>query len=378
MQPCQENNRSFFGKLQEAEGLDLRDARGKRHDLAVILMGVLLAILCNRDGNMSSIHRHMKKHYKRLMFALNLEVKSVVSRAQLPRVLEKVSVSVVDNLIFENYGTRLNAEQKQWFSTDGKDLKGSIETGAKRGEAIVQAVRHEGLEIQCQTYYSGRKESEVTAVRELLKSSGLCKEKVSLDALHCKPKTLGLIEESGGIYLVGLKNNQKELLNQVKDSIGSLPLIYQSESVEKGHGRIETRNYQVIDIQRMENHERWESCDIKSLVKVSRDVLEIKSEKRSIETSYYISNQSEDVASLCAAVRGHWSVETNNHIRDVTLKEDKLRSKNKNVNRVLAGLRSLVLQILKKTKCLNKRDQIEEFADDFDLLLNTIKTFNFL
>ena len=36
MQPCQENNRSFFEKLQSAEGLDLRDNRGKKHDLAVI------------------------------------------------------------------------------------------------------------------------------------------------------------------------------------------------------------------------------------------------------------------------------------------------------------------------------------------------------
>lgn len=32
MQPCQEDSRSFFEKLQKAEGLDLRDNLGKRHD----------------------------------------------------------------------------------------------------------------------------------------------------------------------------------------------------------------------------------------------------------------------------------------------------------------------------------------------------------
>lgn len=47
MLPCQEDNRSFFEKLQKAEGLDLRDSRGKRHDLAVILVGVTIAILSN-------------------------------------------------------------------------------------------------------------------------------------------------------------------------------------------------------------------------------------------------------------------------------------------------------------------------------------------
>ncbi len=36
MPPCQEDSRSFFEKLQNAEGLDLRDNRGKRHDLAVV------------------------------------------------------------------------------------------------------------------------------------------------------------------------------------------------------------------------------------------------------------------------------------------------------------------------------------------------------
>ena len=45
MQPCWEESRSLFEKLQQAEGLDLRDNRGKRHELAVVLVGVTLALL---------------------------------------------------------------------------------------------------------------------------------------------------------------------------------------------------------------------------------------------------------------------------------------------------------------------------------------------
>jgi predicted transposase YbfD/YdcC len=242
-------------------------------------------------------------------------------------VLEKVEVSVFDRLVFESYGIRLNPDQKKWFSIDGKEKKGSIETGAKRGEAVLCAVSHESMEVQGQNYYSGRKGSEVIAVRELLHSGGLCKEKVSLDALHCKPKTLSLIAQSGGVYLVGLKENQKELLNDVKEAIETLPVLYQNESVEKGHGRIEYRSYQVFDISALEKAKRWKSCEINRVVKVRREREEIKVEKKSYETSYYISNQSEEFCELCIAIRKHWSVETNNHIRDVTLKEDKLRSK---------------------------------------------------
>lgn len=54
MQPCQENSRSFFQKVQSAEILDLRDNRGKRHDLAVVSVDVKLVVLNNRNG------RHIK------------------------------------------------------------------------------------------------------------------------------------------------------------------------------------------------------------------------------------------------------------------------------------------------------------------------------
>ena len=48
MLPCQENSKSFFRILQNADGLDLRDNRGKKHDLAVVLVGVTIAVLSNQ------------------------------------------------------------------------------------------------------------------------------------------------------------------------------------------------------------------------------------------------------------------------------------------------------------------------------------------
>jgi len=198
MQPCLENNTSFFAKLQHAEGLDLRDNRGKRHDLAVVLIGVGLALLSNRDGSLSSVHRHLQKRYGQLMAVLGLKPSKAVSRSQLPIILEKVSVAVFDRLLFETYGLKLSEEQRKWFAVDGKELRGSIHSGAKRGEAVVQVIEHETRQFHSQSYYAGDKESEVPAVRALLKEGGLCSEKISLDALHCKPKNAGADSCSGG------------------------------------------------------------------------------------------------------------------------------------------------------------------------------------
>lgn len=237
MLPCQEDNRSFFEKLQSVEGVDLRDNRGKRHNLSVVLVGVVIALLSNRDGNLSSIHRHLKNHYEKLAAHLGGEKKKAVSRAQLPLILARVSVTVFDNLLFENYRIRLNEAEREWFAIDGKELRGSIESGARRGEAVVQAVSHINQQVVAQDYYSGEKESEVPIVRKLLKSEDLARQKISLDALHCKPATLEMIARKKGKYLVGLKENQKQMKKQVSLISEQQPFLVKLASVEKGHGR---------------------------------------------------------------------------------------------------------------------------------------------
>ena len=327
MQPCQKDNRSFFVKLQKAEGLDLRDNRGKRHDLAVVLVGVAIAVLSNRDGCLSSIRRHLTNHYEKLVVALGVEKKRPVWRSQLPRILEKVAVEVFDNLLFEHFGIELAENERKWFASDGKELRGSMASGAKRGEAVVQVVAHENGRTIAQDYYCGQKEAEAVIVRNLLKESDLLGQKISLDALHCQVKTLEMIVESKGKYLVGLKNNQKELRRQVIKTSENRASFYRTKETEKGHGRIETRRYEIYDILEMEKAQRWKNCEIRTAIKVRREREELKSGKKSVETSYYVSSEVGKYEEIVEAIRHHWQVETNNHIRDCTLKEDEMRTK---------------------------------------------------
>ena len=335
MLPCQEQNKSFFDQLQNVEGLDLRDTRGLRHELRVVLLGVTMAILSNRDGNLSSIHRYIVNHNTRILRSINYSIHCPISRSQLPNVLENVCLKVFEGILFANFGIILSKQERQWFALDGKDLKGNIETGHTRGEAIVQAVTHKDRVVQSQDYYSGRKESEVITVRNILKDNNLEGQKISMDALHCKPNTLKPIHESGGIYLVGLKDNQKELLSECIDVIRFVKPTFnfiQAEchsdgNIKAKHGRIEKREYNVYNISKEEKHKRWENCKISTFIEVKRDITEVKTQKKYLETSHYISNQDDKYLELCHAVRGHWSVEVNNHIRDVTFAEDNLTSK---------------------------------------------------
>jgi predicted transposase YbfD/YdcC len=230
-------------------------------------------------------------------------------------------------LVFTHFGISLNEKEREWFAFDGKELRGSIESGDKRGEALAQAVAHANQQTVAQDYYAGDKESEVPVVRSLLAKNGFAAQKISLDALHCKPKTLEIIVSGGGKYLVGLKDNQKQLKKQVSQTAFGQAFLWKTATLEKGHGRIETRRYEFYDLLEMKKDERWNESEIRTAIKVTRRREELKSGKSSREESYYLSNEVGNYEEIAAAVRLHWSVETNNHLRDVSLREDEMRSK---------------------------------------------------
>ena len=108
MLPCQEQNKSFFDQLQNVEGLDLRDTRGLRHELRVVLLGVTMAILSNRDGNLSSIHRYIVNHNTRILRSINYSIHCPISRSQLPNVLENVCLKEFEGILFANFGIILS------------------------------------------------------------------------------------------------------------------------------------------------------------------------------------------------------------------------------------------------------------------------------
>ena len=329
--PCPAQRKSFYETLQSTPDLDLRDKRGKRHDLSMVLVGFSLALLSNRDGNLSSIHRHMRRRYAELCQFLGEVPKKVVSRSQLPLILSRVNRGVLEGLIFDFCGASLCEGQKKWFSVDGKELRGSIQKGDKRGEAIVELVFHDNGQIKGQAFYSGKKESEQPAVRDLLKGYGVLDQKISADALHFNPATLNLIHKSGGTYLIGLKDNQAEMLGEMQGVSRRISIGYQQVTTEKGHGRIEKRSYRGIDVRGEYFDPRWGKSGLATLIKIERSRTDTKTLQVSEETAWYMSNQipenQKQAEELFTAVRKHWSVETTNHVRDVSLKEDRLRTK---------------------------------------------------
>jgi len=109
---CPAKITTFFQLLEQTPDLDMRDNRGKRHSLALVLTGLVAALCCGRDGNLSRLHRHMTNQFENLLDATELTEHKVISRAQLPILLAKVNGSCFAKLLFEWFGLTLDEDQK--------------------------------------------------------------------------------------------------------------------------------------------------------------------------------------------------------------------------------------------------------------------------
>jgi hypothetical protein len=236
-----------------------------------VLTGLVAALCCGRDGNLSRLHRHMTNHFDTLLEATQLADHKVISRAQLPLLLANVNGLRFAQILFEWFGFLLDEDHKRWFSVDGKELRGSIQPGYTRGEVCVSAVAHEGQQVVGQTFYSGTKESERPAVSQLLEKQHLCHQKITLDALHMIPTTLRSIHSAKGFYLIGLKANQTNLYRQsICRSLFAAADYEQLDTAKKRHGRKEQRTYRCYALGSLALAPRWQTTGLATLICVDR------------------------------------------------------------------------------------------------------------
>ena len=358
---------SFFKDLSNIT--DPRDNRGKRHNLAFIVGSSVLAILVGRS-KVSSIHRYIENKVDWLRKVTKTRKAKSISRAHLPRILAIVDLDELNDIVEAHFGVRLEVDDRgEWVAIDGKTLRGTTNAEDKQGERTLLAVTHTDRSILAQRPMSGPKSSEITAARELLRETGLEEAKVTLDALHLNPTTTAQINLAGGIYVIQVKDNQEELRKQCERLAASKKSLGVISTTERRHGRYEARQGTFIALEEVDFDERWADSGFQTLVVMERQTIRKVQQKVSVETSYYVSNQKVDEerhseqSSLFGAIRRHWGVESDNWIRDVTLGEDKVKTKHASQAHIMACLRTLAMRLLRKANVKNFQAAIETFCD---------------
>lgn len=348
---------------------DPRDNRGKRINLAFTLGAVVLAIMSGRS-KLSSIHRYIWNRAGWLRRVTKMPKARLISRAHLPRLLAIVPLDELNDIVEVHFGVRLEMDDDdEWAAIDSKTLRGTTSADDKQGERTLLAVTHTKRDILAQRPMSGPKTSEITAARELLRETGLEKGKVTLDALHMNPTTTAQINLAGGIYIIQVKDNQEELRKQCERLAAEGDPLGVITTVEKGHGRHETRKGAFFDLEKIEFAERWSESGIRTLIVMERQTIKTAHRKVSSEVSYYVSNrevsleQANVQSELFTAIRQHWGVESENWIRDVTFNEDNVKTKCADQAHVMACLRTFVVQLFRKANFKNFQAALETFCD---------------
>lgn len=196
------------------------------------------------------------------------------------------------------------------------------------------------------------KSNEIKAIPQLLEMLTLKGATVTIDAMGCQTKIAEKIIDKEAEYVLAVKGNQKKLHNDIKNAFNiveseSSPFYFDSlTTLEKDHGRIEMRKYDVChEVSLLEERYNWPKLTAFGRVTSTRET----ANSKTTTTRYFICSRALTPELFISAVRGHWSIENKLHwVLDMVFREDESRARIKNLAANLATLKHISFNILKK------------------------------
>jgi predicted transposase YbfD/YdcC len=330
---------------------DPRLERTKRHTLLDIIILALCATLGGANG-WADIERFGKAKlaFFRQFLHLPNGIPSHDTFGRVFALLDPAALLVSIQEWLEALGRVVGQEV---VAIDGKTLRGSFDTAAdKHPLHLVSAWATEARLVLGQVAVDA-KSNEITAIPQLLALLDLRACIVTIDAIGCQKEIAAAIRAQEADYVLAIKDNQPTLHQSVHEAFVAHadadfadPTLRRLKTVERGHGREETREYVIASPPReLTGAGEWK--DVRSIGLVMRT--RVVDGEISEEVVYYLSSLPPKVKTFARAVRGHWGIENRLHWSlDVTFAEDQNRVRKDHGPANLGMLRRLALSILQQ------------------------------
>jgi len=342
-----------FSELQ-----DPRTGPAQRHDLREMILMALCAVLCGAD-TWVDVAEWAEDNEAWLRRYLTLP-HGTPSHDTFGRVFRIFDAKVFEQC-FRRWISALVGVIDGVVALDGKTVCGSRDGENTALHMISAFATGSGL---CLGQEGTRgKGNEIAAIKALLDTLMLKGCIVTIDAIGCQTEIAQKIVDQGADYLLAVKDNQGTLAEALRDffadgqlsGFGKLP-INRSETIEKDHGRIETRRaLWITDLSWLDQtiQQRWPKLAGVGMIERRREI----NGKVSNERAFYIGSKGvANAETFAKAVRSHWGIENSLHwVLDVTFREDDCRVRKGHAPQNLSALRKFALTLLRQDQTYAKR-----------------------
>lgn len=193
---------------------DPRGAHGRRHSFSAMLATIVCAVLCGARGY-EAIAQWIHAQDKSIWYLLGYFRRPPTGGAYrylMSKVEPEALEAVLRTWVREN--TDLNDDQLDALAIDGKTLCSTLAEHGRSIQLLSLFDNHTGCVLSQMQVPTDTNEAK--AALEILKSLVLEGRVVTGDAMFAQPEICGAIVDSGGDYLLVVKDNQKELKEAIE------------------------------------------------------------------------------------------------------------------------------------------------------------------
>jgi predicted transposase YbfD/YdcC len=357
---------------------DPRDIRGKKHELIDILILTIYGILCGYTDftNMADFLLLNEEYFTDLLDLKN----GIPSHDCFSRVFSIIDSKEFMKLFIDWIKNIVNEKSGRFLSIDGKAIKSATDkiNGGNTPYIVSGFLSEIGISIG--QVKVNDKSNEITAIPELLDLIDISGLIVTIDAIGTQTNIANKIIEKNGNYILKVKTNHRDLMNDIKtyfdieipDENSEIDFI--DTNFENDHGRIERREYYIsYNTSFINNKNKWKNLSAVGMMRCYRE----ENNKVTIKDHYYIISKKLNIETFRDATRSHWNIECQLHWKlDVILDEDHSKNKKGNSIENLAIVRKIVFNLARLDKSMGERltlnQKITRYNHDFKNIENLI------
>lgn len=318
------------------------------YSIEQLFFQALVAVVCGQNSwREIAVFGKLKKEWFNQYFPTK---KGMPSEDTFERFFGALSQQSFNEFYINWASKSLKYIDNEVISIDGKRIRGSYNKGTEQAATHMVSAYASANKLTVGQLATDQKSNEITAIPQLLDLINVSDCIVSIDAMGCQKAIAQKIRSKEAHYLLAVKENQKELLQNIKQSFEKQTVtdIHVWDSI--GHGRIEKRTCEIInDLKWMENADQWQ--DLTSIIKISSERTIKNTGLKQFQTRYYISSKLATANQFNIMARSHWAIENNLHWNlDVIFEEDKSRRRKGNSAHNFNIISKIALKVLENNK----------------------------